>query len=223
MGLFDFLFGKKENAKPKNGLCTITKGNTKIIANYQDDILDGKCIVFGVNSNPYDDPGEYLFRECFYIKGRLHGEKKEYWKKDVIKSIENYDNGLKHGCCELYHTSSRYETMKSMFGQVEEGTPINLLSEKGIYKQDKKEGLWIKYRDIEGMTESQVIESETEFKNGMKNGFHKTYDVDHKNNYKIYLSSECFFIDDKLEGEYLEFHRTSKVKRRITYKSGEKI
>ena len=208
MGIFDFL------KKKKNGLCTRTKDNTKLVAYYEDDIMHGDFKIFRLNT-PY---GDYLFQEGTYIHGKLHGESKKYLR-GIIHSIENYNNGVLHGDYIEYHFGSVHNALSSVFGSSYQKERKDLIHQKGTYINGKKEGLWTTYQEWE----NQPLESEKEFKNGMIHGFSRTYDVDVKNNHKIYLSSECFYKNNKLEGAYKEFYRTGKLKRKTIYENGNEI
>ncbi|SNW62663.1 MORN-repeat protein [Orpheovirus IHUMI-LCC2] len=108
------LFEDNEDRKEYN-ITTIIKECT-----YKEDKKDGKYIRYRV----YEDNITIKVRECTYKKGKLHGELITY-KDNVIYSIENYIDGIRHGNQTFYKKDGRInKVIKYKYGKMKKGTCI---------------------------------------------------------------------------------------------------
>lgn len=83
----------------------------------------------------------------FYIKGKLNGVKKVYFKSKLIAEEASYKNGLKDGVYKKYAENGVVIEECNYKNGLLEGLSIfrnakNEVVSKGNYKKDKKEGIW---------------------------------------------------------------------------------
>ena len=160
MGIFDWLFGKKEKTEI-DWFGDRRKSHNKSVLNDN-----------GLNEWYYED-GE-IERRFYQKNGENHGEFTDYWENGNIGSEGNYKDGIKDGFWKEYYENGqlksegnyRVDVCKKQDGLWKEYYENGQLKSEGNYKFSTEntfsepDGLWKKYY------ENGELEWEGEYKDG---------------------------------------------------------
>ncbi|MCG9880092.1 MAG: hypothetical protein MH472_05785, partial [Bacteroidia bacterium] len=198
----------------------------KVFANRPDEVnkvLTGKYEAYFQNGKKE--------KECFYVKGKLHGISKEWYRNGSLKSVIEYQNGLvygkeltwfengkKHKVGEVYYYENiRHTYVKPRFNgkqlQYYENGKVRLVQP---YKDYLPHGKWIEY------SEQGVVLSEKNYVRGQIVGDEKTYYANGILREKI--PYQMFKVNGRdtalMHGIHQSFFSNGKVNRDMNYVQG---
>ncbi len=227
----------------KNGKQTLfyNNGEIKRIANYKNDLLDGKVEYYSQkNKAPFRVENYKSFPKD--QKSLLHGVYRSFGKDGELVEKTNYRNGVKNGNYELYHNNYQLKEKGIFENNLNVGRKRSYNAE-GILMKDEN---YIvidnpQYIDISskpndanfGKDEignqpkrlsvldgkvkyyhySGLLASDLKFENGKKVGLAKEYNPDKNHT----LKSEVFFKDGLEHGPYVHYHSNGNLERKGIY------
>ncbi len=141
----------------------------------------------------------------------LHGHYKRYdpLNGHVIKEGP-YENGKKSGTWIKRYKVNEYfsHTVKVAYANGQKNGPYKSYDEEGYYKDNLKEGLWIK--------KNQFTTEEIHYAAGKKHGLYKI-----TNKYNEQLEKKGHYADDLEEGEWKTYYDNGSLKSQGTYVKGQ--
>jgi len=183
-------------------------GTKKIVTQYLNDKLHGKCRIY--------DESENLLSISTYHDGLLNGEYKEYYTEHYFlkknKKIQNYLNNMKHGKSVTYYKSGNINTIENyvldkLQGEYTEYYDCNqkykLKFRTKYYKNNKLHGEYIQYNH------HQKPEIVANYRNNKLHGKYTEYTEYLSDNHPIVETN--YFKGLKIGLEYL--YDNNKIKK----------
>jgi antitoxin component YwqK of YwqJK toxin-antitoxin module len=143
----------------------------------------------------------FLYDICYYKDNHLHGESKQFYENGNI----NYKTFFKNNEIDGYYYSFR---------------EMNVLHKIDFYNNGEKEGL-SQFFDENGYLEKEIIYQKKIYKYTIKNNYKHiisggNYNYEYNGRYEYFYENgdkfkECYYIKNKLNGEYKEWSKDKKI------------
>jgi antitoxin component YwqK of YwqJK toxin-antitoxin module len=209
---------------------------------YANDRFEGDVI--------YYEKGVVIARRSFK-KGKLNGKRTEYYPNGNIKYYFTHKDDKFHGLAESFYEDGTIKSRTVWKDDKEGPTvmfdrkgnkkseykkytgdpdPKNLNDDVVKYWQNGNKRR--EYRNVNGKIEGLLKEysvngdlmKEDNYHDGMKHGESKNYGFDYayaSKTFNKYLSVVSNYINDKLDGQYIEYYPNGQVKVTVSYKQGK--
>lgn len=183
---------------------------------YLNNQLHGKSLKYRSNGN--------LFQEATYYKGKLHGYIRNYNYKGRLQMETNYEMGLRHGF-HIVFSPQTGEIVKKLYYEADKRNGyFYLLRQKymleGSFKNNKRDGLWIKFFFRNGKNTGQET---FHFSEGKKHGLwtlQKNFVHDNFNKESTKFYSIGLYFHDQKHGPW-KFYTNSQLIKQRSYLLGK--